>query len=255
MRTCRYTLASTIVMVICAMQSMGAPADASETRMPVAQQNALVQKYCAVCHTDAIPNGRLSLQNFDARHADPGIAAMLASKLRDNALGASGQALPDRATQKALLDALSAEGADSGSWLVARQPAKVTASIVRTQRSAVDGKPNLYRLSVGCRTDTRKGEMELTWAPGVPQSGQVLSAIVDGKGAAFTHRIEGKEPMGNGQPGTSDPGGVVLPTMPLPERTLTIRSVFGSETAEFSFDGLSAADRAQLAACFSASGR
>src|SRR5450432_2117870 len=28
--------------------------------MPVEQQNALVQKYCAVCHTDAVRNGGLS---------------------------------------------------------------------------------------------------------------------------------------------------------------------------------------------------
>lgn len=243
------------VISICASPLFAAPADVSETPMPVAQQNALVQKYCAVCHTDAMPNGRLSLQSFDVAHADPGIAAMLASKLRDNALGASGQALPDRDTQKAFLEAMSAAGAGSDSWRITRQPAQLTASIVKTQAAPGGGKPNLYRLSVTCRSDTREGEMELTWAPGVPQSGQVMSATVDGSSPAFTRRIEGKEPMGNGQPGTSDPGGVVLPRMPLPERTLTISSVFGGESAEFSFGGLKAADRAELAACFSAGTR
>jgi hypothetical protein len=33
---------------------------------PAAQQNALVQRYCAVCHTDAAKNGGLSLEHFDA---------------------------------------------------------------------------------------------------------------------------------------------------------------------------------------------
>ncbi len=246
-------LAGVIVMSLWTMPLTAA--DASEAPMPVAQQNALVQKYCAVCHTDAVPNGRLTLQSFDMAHADPGIAAMLASKLRGNALGASGQALPDRATQKAFLDAMEEAGAGSDSWHITQQPAQLTASIVRTQASPAGGDPNLYRLSITCHSDTREGEMELTWAPGVPQSGQVMSATVDGAAPAFTRRIEGKEAMGNGQPGASDPGGVVLPRMPLPERTLTISNVFGSESAEFSLGGLNGADRAQLAACFGASAR
>src|SRR3954454_5123804 len=49
--------------------------------MPVAQQNALVQKYCAVCHTDAARNGGLSLEHFDASQAAPSLAAMMVSKL------------------------------------------------------------------------------------------------------------------------------------------------------------------------------
>jgi hypothetical protein len=49
--------------------------------MPAAQQNALLQKYCVVCHTDAHMNGGLSLEHFDAAHPDPGVAAMLVSKL------------------------------------------------------------------------------------------------------------------------------------------------------------------------------
>src|SRR5580692_2833321 len=61
------------------------------TAMPAAQQNALIQKYCAVCHTDASMNGGISLQHFDAAHADPGEAAMMAGKLKGGAMGASGQ--------------------------------------------------------------------------------------------------------------------------------------------------------------------
>ena len=148
--------------LVCVAPLMARAAETPETPLPAAQQNALVQKYCAVCHTDATPNGRLSLQSFDVSKADPGIAAMLVSKLRDNALGASGQALPDRATQKAFVEALSAAGVVSDSWRVSRQPGKLSASIVRTQPSPGGGNPNLYRLSVTCRSGTRDGEMELT---------------------------------------------------------------------------------------------
>ena len=58
--------------------------------MPVAQQNALVKKYCAVGHSDADMNGGLSLERFDAAQPDPGVAAMIVSKLKSNAMGASG---------------------------------------------------------------------------------------------------------------------------------------------------------------------
>jgi hypothetical protein len=55
-------------------------ADAAEL-MPYVQQNALVQKHCAVCHTDAAKNGGLSLEHFDAAKASPSLTAMLLSKL------------------------------------------------------------------------------------------------------------------------------------------------------------------------------
>src|SRR5580704_9067755 len=61
--------------------SSAVPVAAASETMPVAQQNALVQKYCAVCHTDAHMNGGLSLEHFDAPHSNPGVAAMMLSKL------------------------------------------------------------------------------------------------------------------------------------------------------------------------------
>lgn len=243
-----------------------AGATASDT-MPAAQQNALVRQYCAVCHTDAFPNGRLSLEHFDAAHADPGVAAMIASKLRNQALGASGQPLPDRATQDALLSAISAEASGAKTWIVNRtedpvtQTPIVTASIVEevpADRGA--GDPDVYRLILTCRADRHDAAMLLTWSPGVPKNGQTMSVTADGK-AAFTYTVEGNEKMGNGQAGTSGPGGTLLyatkdnsaglpSAMPLPEKTLTVGDLFPGETVVFPFDSLTQPVRKSLSACF-----
>jgi hypothetical protein len=59
-------LAATIAS--CGVIVLAAPDVPLSDAMPVAQQNALVQKYCAVCHTDVHRNGGLSLQHFDAAH-------------------------------------------------------------------------------------------------------------------------------------------------------------------------------------------
>ena len=50
-------------------------ASAASGVLPVLQQNALVQKYCAVCQNDAHRSG-LSPQHYDAAHADPGTAEL-----------------------------------------------------------------------------------------------------------------------------------------------------------------------------------
>jgi hypothetical protein len=63
--------------------------------MPAAEQNALVTKYCAVCHTDAAMSGGLSFQHYDAAKRDPDLAAMILSKLNNGAMGAAGNGVPD----------------------------------------------------------------------------------------------------------------------------------------------------------------
>jgi hypothetical protein len=63
------------------INSLAVPTAFASDAMPAAQQNALVQKYCAVCHTDAARNGGLSLEHFDAAQAAPSLAAMMVSKL------------------------------------------------------------------------------------------------------------------------------------------------------------------------------
>src|SRR5438270_8622142 len=88
--------------------------------MPVVQQNALVQKYCAVCHTDAAKNGGLSLEHYDAAHPNAPLAAMLLSKLKGGAMGAAGLGIPDQATRDAWVAATTAQAERAGEWSVIR---------------------------------------------------------------------------------------------------------------------------------------
>ena len=131
--------------------------------MSVAQQNALVQKYCAVCHTDAQHNGGLSLQHFDASHAEPADAAMMLAKLKTGALGAAGIPEPDRATVDAWTKATAAEASGANEWTVHQTTAAtVTASIVREVPSAAfPAQPDLYRLTLTCHLDTHDSETQL----------------------------------------------------------------------------------------------
>jgi hypothetical protein len=225
-----------------------APLAVATDLMPAAQQNALVQKYCAVCHTDAARNGGLTLEHFDAASLDPSLAAMLASKLRNGALGASGLPVPDKATGGALLNALTAEAAGAHEWTVTHSQGVVTAGIVRDLpglRSS--GEPALYRLALTCSPETRQGGMQLSWSP-VSKTG-TLTASIDGK-ATLTYQVEGEEKMGNGTPGLMGPAAITLREIALPLRTLTFSNLFPGETVVFPFEGLPAQARQTLSACF-----
>jgi hypothetical protein len=253
--------------------------------MPVEQQNALVQKYCAVCHTDAVRNGGLSLQHFDAAHAAPSLAAMMVSKLtsgvlletvraaasdpsaavlvgkkmKSGAMGAAGIPIPDKATIDALIAALASEATGADEWDVNRtqDPATgvpmVTASILRELPSANAGEAGMYRLVVVCNTETHEGGMQLAWAP-VSKAG-ALSATVDGE-TPHEYKVEGTEKMGNGSPATTGPAAIDLyestkdSRMPLPARALRIKDLFPNEPVEFPFGDLTQTARHSLAACF-----
>src|SRR3977135_4401206 len=89
--------------------------------MPAAEQNALVKQYCAVCHTDAAMNGGLSLQHYDAAKRDPSLAAMILSKLNNGAMGAAGNGVPDKVSQKAWLDSTREQAAGASEWFLSRE--------------------------------------------------------------------------------------------------------------------------------------
>jgi hypothetical protein len=248
--------------------------------MPVTQQNALVQKYCAVCHTDAAKNGGLSLQHFDAAQAPPSLTAMLLSKLtsgvslktareapsnpsaaafvdqemKAGAMGAAGIPIPDKATIDALIHAFAVESAGATDWTVERSKDRaagapmLTASILREMPSARNAsEAEAYRLIASCNLATGQGEVQLAWSP-VPQSG-TLAGSVDGNAAA-QYRVQGSEKMGN-------ESGVVLHALaavvlaetrrgaspiglPFPAESLAIRDLFPGETVTFSFANLPA---------------
>jgi hypothetical protein len=270
------------------------PAPAAEL-MPTAQQNALVQEYCAVCHSDAAKNGGLSLEHFDAAQAPPSLKAMLLSKItggvllktareaasnisaaalvdktmKSGAMGAAGIPIPDKATIDALIHAFAVESDGATEWTIERLKTSaasaptLTASILREMPSAKNaGEAEFYRLIASCNADTREGEMQLAWSP-VAQSG-TFAASVDGNAAA-QYRVEGSESMGNGS-------GVVLHALaalalaetergvprtglPFPAESLTIRDLFPGQTVTFAFANLPMDARRELTACFSGADR
>ena len=282
----RYHAAVLLAMVA---GSLAAPAWAADL-MPAAQQNALVQKYCAVCHTDAAKNGGLSLEHFDAAQAPPSLKAMLLSKLtggvtlktarqapsdataaalvdkkmKSGAMGAAGIPIPDKATIDALIHAFAVESAGAMDWTVERSkdaaasPRIVTASILREMPSAKNaGEAEVYRLIVSCNPATQEGEVQLAWSP-VAQTG-TLAASVDGK-AAVPYRVEGSEKMGNSSGLilhslaavmlAETKGGASRTRLPFPAESLTISDLFPGETVTFSFTNLPKDARQEFNACF-----
>ncbi len=212
--------------------------------MPVERQNALVQRHCAVCHTDASRNGGLTLQHFDAAKLDPSLAAMLLSKLRGGAMGAAG--LPfEKADADALEMAMIAASAGARQWTV--MPGSVTtAGIIREVASENPQQPSRYRLVVSCDAGSRRGEVQLSWAPS-PRSGTV-KVSVDGV-SPVDYEVEGTESMGNGSAGKTGHAAVMLEGLPWPRRTLTISELFPGETVVFPFEELARA-RPAFASCF-----
>lgn len=231
--------------------------------MPVAQQTALVHQYCAVCHTDAVRNGGLSLQHFDAAEAAPSLAAMLVSKLNGGAMGAAGIKPPEKSTIDGLFNALTVRAARAKEWGVehTQDPTThapmLTASILRELPLARNTSVSaMYRLVLTCNVEAHEGEMQLSWSPS-PKTG-TLSAVVDGK-TTYTYKVEGTEKMGNGSAVITGPAAVNLyegkkdsrnAGMRLPAKSLLISDLFPNESVEFSFNDLPKAARQSLGACF-----
>jgi hypothetical protein len=255
--------------------------------IPVAEQNALVQRHCAVCHTDAARNGGLSLQRFDAANAPPSLVAMMVSKVTTGLALSTVQAAPADAkaaelvTKRVVGGAMFAAGiqvpiptiasfatslatlaVDPGKWHVSRAQDPAATGVV-TMLSALRELPSLregdvapsYRLVLTCNETTREGEMQVAWSP-VPKNGTLLVAV-DG-GAPSPHTVDGVEKMGDGTGGTTGRAALsIVRTMPearaaaeLPARSLAVSGLFPGETATFSFDDLPAGARQALGRCF-----
>jgi hypothetical protein len=223
--------------------------------MPAAEQNALVAKYCAVCHTDAAMNGGLSLQRYDAAKRDPGLAAMILSKLNSGAMGAAGNGVPDKVAQQAWLDSTREQAAGAGEWFLSRELGRVSAGIVREVPPRKPGSTEfpVYRLRMVCSPSIGVGEMQLTWSP-QPQTGRTMTASVDGN-APVEYKITGEESMGNGGTVQTGHASILLSNgqrgkLALASQTLTVRELFPGETVDFPFSELDPKVRAEFGKCF-----
>lgn len=250
------------------------PAAGAESLMPVDRQNALVEKYCAVCHTDPPVNGGLSLRGFDAAKAPPSLLAMMLSKLtggvslavarqassdarasalvdkrmRSGAMGASGIPIPDKAIIESLIHAFAVESAGATEWNIERGGGALTASMAREALSPYNNdEAEIYRIIASCKESTRDGFLQLSWSP-IPH-GETLAVSIDGTGAVQLQVEESeKNGYGNGIP-FQGLASLALKRQPLPADSLTV-DLFLAQTVTFSFGNLPRDARRALSACF-----
>jgi len=256
--------------------------------MPIAQQNDIVQTYCAVCHTDASMNGGLSLEHFDAATGAPSLRAMMLSKitsgalletvyaaasrpaaaafvqerLKNGAMAASGVPEPDPAVMQAFATALALGAERSSEWILDSQPNAnqapvISASMLREAPSPKEtGVAESYRVILACNAVTRQGTIQVTWSPGA-KAGKLLVAVDSRPSVAYV--VSGTEVYGNGKGTQKTLASLNLTdaqlsdtktALPLPERTLSISD--SAQTVTFPFDNLSNALRKGIAPCFPA---
>jgi hypothetical protein len=250
------------------------PAPGADSLMPVDRQNALVEKYCAVCHTDPPVNGGLSLRGFDAAQAPPSLLAMMLSKLtggvplavaravssdaaaavlvdkrmKSGAMGASGIPIPDKAIIESLIHAFAVESAAATEWNVERRDGALTASTAREATSPYNkDEAEIYRITASCKEATGKGFLQLSWSP--IAHGGTLTVSVDNSGAT-KYEIEQTEKKGYGDGiGFQGLASVALAGQSLPADSLTT-DLFLGQTVRFSFASLPLDARRALSPCF-----
>ncbi len=240
-----------------AVTALAAAAD-----LPPSEENAIVKRYCAGCHSDKLNYGLMTLEHFDGAHVDPSLAAMLLSKITNghtakdvnfaddaavralmqrSAMGAAGLKTPDDATQVAFARSLAAQAGNASHWNVVDENHNFTASILR-EKPRNDGSTDSYRLTISC-AGSGAGEVKLAWANSASKDGTLMAVRRD-DAPASTHTIDGNHIQGDGGIGAT-----VL-KIPLPGHSLTVSNIFGEGDVEFSFDSLSANARNRLATCF-----
>lgn len=264
--TCRLLLLTALTAI---------PVSAGELAMPTAQQNALVAKYCTVCHSDPASNGGLSLEHFDAAQAPPSLLAMLLSKvtggaplavaraaasdaaatasieksMKTGAMGAAGIPRPDRATTDLLIRALTGESSSATEWNVERTASEVVVSTAREALSTYNkSEAEIYRVIAECNQATREGYLQVAWSP--VAHGGTFSASVDGHPRVH-FEVEEREKNGYGH-GTPFKGlaSVTLEGVPLPARSLVIGDLFPGQTVTFPFADIPRDTWQALSRCF-----
>jgi hypothetical protein len=237
------------------------PPPVTSSPMPVRQQNELVQKRCAPCHSGANPKGGLLLERFDAAVPDPAVARMMLIKIaKDGAISAAGVPVPDDTTREGLVSALSAaaDAAPSDGWRVdlGNDPKGghniVNASILQELPSTTDAPSAVYELTVTCGGRTHRGEMTLATylrkGSTVPMTDRALSPANDGS-VRFSYKVDSTPDESArlyvARNNTSAP----MALIPIPAQTLTISNLFSGESVSFSFSRLSPIVRRQLATC------
>jgi hypothetical protein len=240
-----------------------------------------------VCHSDAVRNGGLSLEHFDAAHVAPSLAAVMLSKITSGlsvetiraaesnaeakalvakgmmggAMMAAGIPPPAAVTMYGLIAGLTARTRAAHEWSVSAGEARsagrqaLTASVLREVPQPEEGHSAMYRLVISCDALTRAGEIRLSWSP-IPTATTLVATVDQDPGV--TYRVDGTEKMGNGLPGETPPASLVLyysnmrggaPTISLPRQRLRVSGVF-NDTVEFPFESLPPDVREATAPCF-----
>ena len=230
-----------VILTVAMFAAVASPLAAGET-MPMSEVRAITQKYCTVCHTDEKPLGGLSLEHVDRALVDPSIAAMMVSKLIGKAMGASGQKLPDRATQDAFREALTELSKGATQWGLVltgtrESQAPMVAVIVKEipTKANDEGAPDLYRLGIHCNPAAHEARFQLTWA---------LRDITDNV-VRLTVSADDSAPV---QITIAKGDGSVFFNMPIPKQSLTVSGLFPDETVTYTFRDFPF--RRALSSCF-----
>jgi cytochrome c5 len=174
-------------------QDRDAPLSPAAGVLSVAQQNALVQKYCVVCHDDAQETGGVSLQNFDAAHPDPSVSARMVGMLKSGQMPPKDMDRPDSATLFAFMNALSAAAVDApvashDATDAAPMPAAAGAPEVIAfahtgdQMTVVEQNKIVHTICIQCHTDQRKPgglsfeHFDMTTAPAHAKTAEAMLA-------------------------------------------------------------------------------